>query len=91
MNKFSNGVFIFYFSMIFFLSYKQRFTRTSRTTLVYVLGEEKQELGFLFESLDKTCTRYLIEISAEKNKLIINSADAFQRVIKGKGQNIRSL
>ena len=33
-----------------------------------VLAKEEQELEALVESLDKTCTRYNIEISAEKNQ-----------------------
>lgn len=38
------------------------------------LAEEKQKLGALVESLDKACTRYKIEKSAEKIKLMTNSA-----------------
>ena len=34
------------------------------------LAEEEQELEALVESLDKTCTRYKSEISAEKTKLM---------------------
>ena len=34
------------------------------------LAEEEQELEALVESLDKTCTRYKMEISAEKTKLM---------------------
>ena len=34
------------------------------------LGEEEQDLEALVESLDKTCTRYRVEISAEKTKLV---------------------
>ena len=37
------------------------------------LAEEEQELEALVESLDKTCTRYKMEISAEKTKLMTNS------------------
>ena len=40
------------------------------------LAEEEQELEALVESLDKTCTRYKMEISAEKTKLMTNSAMA---------------
>ena len=32
------------------------------------LAEEEQELETLVESLDKTCTRYKMEISAENTK-----------------------
>ena len=43
------------------------------------LAEEEQELEALLENLDKTCTRYKIEISAEKTKLMTNSANGIQR------------
>ena len=50
-------------------------------------AEEEQELG-LVECLDKTCTRYKMEISAEKTKLITNSADGIKREIRVKGQKV---
>ena len=50
------------------------------------LAEDAQELETLVESLDKTCTRYKIEISAEKTKLMKNGANDIQREIKVKGQ-----
>ena len=40
------------------------------------------------ESLDKTCTRYKMEISSEKTKLMTNSASGIQREIKVKGQKL---
>ena len=43
------------------------------------LAEGEQELEALVESLDKTCTRYKMEISAEKTKLMTNSANGIQR------------
>ena len=46
------------------------------------LAEEVQELEALVESLDKTCTRYKMEISAEKTKLMTTSANGIQREIK---------
>ena len=52
------------------------------------LAEKKQELETLRESLDKTCTRYKMEISAEKTKLMTNSANDIQREIKVKGQKL---
>ena len=52
------------------------------------LAEEEQELEALVESLDKTCTRYKMEISAEKTKLMSNSANDIQREIKVKGQKL---
>ena len=51
-----------------------------------VLPEEEQELEALLENLDKTCTRYKMEISAEKTKLMTNSANGIQREIKVKGK-----
>ena len=52
------------------------------------LAEEEQELEALGESLDKTCTGYKMEISAEKTKLMTNSANGIQREIKVKGQKL---
>ena len=43
------------------------------------LTEEEQDLETLVESLDITCTRYKMEISAEKTKLITNCANDIQR------------
>ena len=43
------------------------------------LAEEEQELEALVESLDNTCTRYKMEIGAEKTKLMTNSAYGIQR------------
>ena len=53
---------------------------------VDALAEEEQEVEALVESLHKTCTRYKMEISAEKTKLMKNSANGIQREIKLKGQ-----
>ena len=39
------------------------------------LAEVEQEVEAPVESLDKTCRRYKKEISAEKTKLMTNSAD----------------
>ena len=52
------------------------------------LAEEEQELEAQVESLDKTCTRYKMEISAEKTKVMTNSASGIQREIKVKGQKL---
>ena len=52
------------------------------------LAEEQQELEALVESLDKTCTRYKMEVSAEKTKLMTNSVNGIQREIKVKGQKL---
>ena len=47
-------------------------------------AEEEQELEALAESLDKTFTRYKMEISAEKIRLMTNSANGILREIKGR-------
>ena len=52
------------------------------------LAEKEQELEILLESLYKTFTRYKMEISAEKTKLMTNSADGIQREIKVKRQKL---
>ena len=46
---------------------------------IVALAEVEQALEALVESLDKTCTRYKMEISAEKTKLMTNSANGIQR------------
>ena len=48
------------------------------------LAEEKQEQKALVESLQKTFTRYKMEISAEKAKPMTNSANGIQRETKVK-------
>ena len=50
------------------------------------LAEEEHELEALVKSPDKTCTRYKMEISAEKTKLMTNSAYGIQGDINVKGQ-----
>ena len=52
------------------------------------LAEEEQELEALVGSLNKTCTRYKMEIRAEKTKLMTNSANGIQRKIQVKGQKL---
>ena len=45
-----------------------------------------QELEAIVQSLDKTCIRFMMEISAEKTKLITNSANGIQREVIVKEQ-----
>ena len=52
------------------------------------LDEEEQELEALVESLDIICTMYKMEISAEKTKLMTNSANGIQREKKVKWQKL---
>ena len=53
---------------------------------IAALAEEERELEALVESLDKTCIRCKMEISAEKTKQMTNSANNIQREIRVKGQ-----
>ena len=52
------------------------------------ITEEGQELEAQVEKRDKTCTRYKMEISADKAKLMTNSGNDIQREIKVKGQKL---
>ena len=52
------------------------------------LAEKEQELEALVESPDKTCTRYEMEVSAEKTKLMTNSVNSIQREEKVKRQKL---
>ena len=52
------------------------------------LAKEEQELEALVESLDKTCTRYKMEISAKKTKQMKKSANGIQSEIKVNGQTL---
>ena len=51
------------------------------------LSEEEKELEALVESLDKTCTRFKMDISARRTKLMTNSVNVIQREIKVKGRS----
>ena len=55
------------------------------------LAEEEQELEALVENLDEICTRFKMEISAEKTKLMTNSANGTQREIKVKRQKLGTI
>ena len=56
---------------MFTVDVKQQYNNNNTTKQeLDALAEEEQELEALIESLDKTCTRYKMEISAEKTKLM---------------------
>ena len=55
------------------------------------VAEEEQEQKFLVASLNKTCTRYKMEIRAEEIKLIMTSSSAIQREIKVKEQKLGTI
>ena len=46
---------------------------------INTLAEEEQELETLVESLNKTCTRFRMEVSSENTTLMTNSANGVQR------------
>ena len=58
---------------------------------IYALAEEEQKLEAQAESPDKTCTKYKMRISADKAKLMTNSADDIQREIKVQGQKLGTI
>ena len=55
------------------------------------LAEEEQEQEALVESLDKICSRFKVEISAEKTKLMTNGINGIQREIGVKGQKLGTI
>ena len=50
-------------------------TNQEITDDIHALAEEEQELEALVETLNKTRTRYKMEITAEKTRLMTNSAN----------------
>ena len=47
-----------------------------------VLAEEEQELEVIVQSLDKSCTRYKMEISVEKTKLMTAQGINWRSVLR---------
>ena len=66
----------------------RKITNLRFTDDIDALAEKDQELDALLESLDKTCTRYKMEISVKGTKLMTNSANGIRREIKMKGQKL---
>ena len=54
------------------------------------LAGEEEELARLVERLDKTCTAYGIEISAEKTTLMTNNTCGISTEIKINGQKLEA-
>ena len=69
----------------------RRITNLQFADDIDALAEEEQELEASVESLDKTCTRYNMEISVEKTRLMTNSANGSQRETKVKRQKLRTI
>ena len=55
------------------------------------LAGEEEELAKLVECLDKACTAYGMEISAEKTKLMTNNTTGISTEIKVNGQKLETV
>ena len=58
---------------------------------IVVNAEEEEEAGVLVDRLDRTTTRYKMEIGPDKTKLITNNPNGFQREIKIKDQRLEEV
>ena len=55
---------------------------------IVINAAEEEEAGVLVDPLDKTTTRYKMEIGPDKRKVMTNNPNSFQREIKIKGQRL---
>ena len=55
---------------------------------IVVNADEEEEAGVLVDRLDRTTTRYKMEIGPDKTKVMTNNPNGFQREIKIKGQRL---
>ena len=58
---------------------------------IVVNAEEEEEAGVLVDRLDRTTTRYKVEIGPDKTKVMTNNPNGFQREIKIKGQRLEEV
>ena len=58
---------------------------------IVVNAEEEEEAGVLVDRLDRTTTRYKMEIGPDKTKAMENNTNGFQREIKIKGQRLEGV
>ena len=58
---------------------------------IVVNAEQEEEAGVLVDRLDTTTTRYKIKIGPDKQTLMTNNANGFQREIKVKGQRLEEV
>ena len=58
---------------------------------IVVNAEEEEEAGILIDRLDRTTTRYKMEIAPDKTKVMTNNPNGFQREIKIKGQRLEEV
>ena len=58
---------------------------------IVVNAEEEEEAVVLVDRLDRTTTRYKMEIGPDKPKVMTNNPNGFQREIKIKGQSLEEV
>ena len=58
---------------------------------IVVNAEEEEDAGVLIDRLDRTTTRYKMEIGPDKTKVMTNNPNGFQREIKIKGQRLEEV
>ena len=58
---------------------------------IVVNEEEEEEAGVLIDRLDRTTTRYKMEIGPDKTKVMTNNPNGFQREFKIKGQRLEEV
>ena len=58
---------------------------------IVVNAKEEEEAGVLIDRLDKTTTRYKMEIGPDNTKVMTNNPNGFQREIKIKGQRLEEV
>ena len=58
---------------------------------IVVNAEEEEEAGVLIDRLDRTTTRYKMEIGPDKTKVMTNNPNGFQREIKIKGRRLEEV
>ena len=58
---------------------------------IVVNAEEGEEASVLVDRLDRTTTRYKMEIGQDKTKVMTNKPNGFQRNIKIKGQRLEEV
>ena len=58
---------------------------------IVVNAKEEEEAGVLIDRLDRTTTRYKMEIGPDKTKVMANNPNGFQRKIKIKGQMLEEV
>ena len=66
-------------------------TKFRFTNDIVVNAEEEEEAGVLVDRLDRTTTKYKIEIDPDKTKGMTNNPNGFQREIKIKGQRLEEV